>query len=429
MPSASATAYWGGTLAPEVAVAGTGREVRPGREPLTLFVAHRGLDEDGIEGFESAHEALPPPVVDGLFASAPGIEELMLLRTCQRVEVYAVASDARAVACLRGALPHPDRWRFWTGRSAAAHLSEVALGRCSMAVGEREIRDQLVRAARTTRSRHPRPILRTLVSGALGALPPAEVREASASSMAALAASTLLGEVGIPFPRVAILGAGVVGRRVAELLGAHTRLTLLYRSCPPNEEFLRSTGARAAPFHALAAEVAECDAVVTAAKAAGRLVLRADLEARSRRDRPLLVIDLGMPRNVDPAVAELPNVRLVNLSQLRRPSRRRTPDLGAEELAERATERIWAEFERFALEPLIGEMFRRAERARRETVAASVAHFPTMSPAQWRAVDDLTRRLVRRLLGTVAEARREIVTDPPPDRGRAYRPTPRTPVP
>lgn len=406
MPGMALTAAVQTTVASPRSSRGDGPRPATGPQPLILFTAHRSLAQDGLDELESVHDALTPALRDELVERCAGVQELLLLRTCQRVELYGVASDRRGIEELLRSLPSPTRWSLRTGRVAADHLARVASGQESMAVGEREIRNQLERAVRSTRSRHPRPILRTLVAELLDSLPTADPPGVEASSVAALAASKLLAQVGTPFPRVAVVGAGAVGRRVAELLAAHARLTLLFRTHPPDEAFLRATGARTAPFRALAAEVAECDALVTAAKAAGRLVRSPDIEPGARRVRPLLIIDLGMPRNVDPAVAELPHVQLVNLAQLRRGPARRGTDPIVEPTVAGAAARAWARFQRFAVEPLVAELFRAAERARLETIAAAEPYLPPMSPAQRSAVEDLTRRIVQRIVSAEAAARR-----------------------
>ena len=183
---------------------------------------------------------------------------------------------------------------------------------------------------------------------------------------------------------------------------------MLYHHHLPDDDFLRATGARAAPLEQLPQELVGADAVVTAAKFGGRSMRASELP----RDRPLVLMDLGMPRNVDPEVRLLPNVRLRRPRGVAGPLLSDDPPDGADVRAERLADRCYESVERRLLEPWIAGIRRAAEAVRRTELGAAREFLGTLDSDQERAIERLTRRLVDRLLV------------PPTDRIRALPPGP-----
>jgi acyl-CoA synthetase (AMP-forming)/AMP-acid ligase II len=199
------------------------------------------------------------------------------------------------------------------------------------------------------------------------------------------------------------------------LLAGRARVTVVYRSLPPPDGALPADGVRTAPFDRLPELLREADGVVTAAKSAGRLLGPGPLADRLR---PLPLVDLGVPRNVDPAVGTLPGIRLIDLEELFRTAPP-VPDAGP------GTERLLAEaraaaarLERVRPEAWVDALLRAAEAVRADEVARARPYLDGLSAAQQLAVDHVTRRIVARLLKRPIEDLRSL---PPGTDGDAER--------
>ena len=371
---------------------------------LELSLATASLDE-----LETTGRALPSEVRTALFAAHPEIEELGFVRTCHRVELYIVDREGDPQRW-KARLPGPlDRWKDWVGERAVQHLHRVAAGLESLAAGEREVRDQIARAQGSILSRHPRPVLAELFRSAVATARALDANFSTRRSIASIASARVLETVAKPFPRIVVLGAGVVGRQVAESLAPYARLTLIYRTHPPAHEFLRATGVRIAPFEDLAEELRPADAVIAAAKSGERVL---GPEHLIPRDTPLVVIDLGLPRNVDPSVRRLPSLTLIDLEGLYASSARSVP-LPAWELQVAASARTtWEKLHPWLFQPWIDRLMREAEAVRQQQVEGARPYLGDLTADQRQAVDHLTRRLTAQLLLAPIERLRALPSDP-----------------
>jgi glutamyl-tRNA reductase len=380
--------------------------------PLMLAGLEFSLDTASLDALETVTRAVTKAQVAEWFDRYRGTEEVALLSTCHRVEILLLVRSLDEVDRWRDVLPgRRGSWRSRDGREAVHHLFRVAAGRESLAVGEGEVRHQVRAAERSILSRHPRPVLRDLFVGAVGTAEEVRPSVPLSCSIASIAASRLLDLVGRSDPHVLVVGSGTVGRQVAECLAPFARVTLVFHQRSPDETFLRATGARAVPLDRLGEALAGSDAVVTAAKFGNHGLHASELP----RDRPLVLVDLGVPRNVDPGVQELPNVRLIDLAELHArtggsPSMH-ADDRRVEELAEKHSDRL----ERLLLEPWIGDYRRAAEAVRRSELDRARPFLGALDPAQWIAVERLTQRLVARLLSSPTERIRSLPPGPDGD--------------
>lgn len=390
------------------------RSSRPeaGAAPLSLFGLEFSLDTASLDALDVVARAVTRARVGEWFACLEGTEEVALLSTCHRVDLVLLVRAPEVVDRWREVLPgNPGSWKLHPGREMVHHLFRVAAGHESLAVGEAEVRQQVRAAGGTVESRHPRPVLRELFSGAAAAADEVHPSVPPSWSVASIAAERLLELVGRPHPRVLVIGFGAVGRRVVETLSSRAQVTVLFHQRPPEEAFLRSMGARAAPLERLAEELAACDAVITATKFGDGGLRVSDVP----RERPLVLVDLGVPRNVDPRVRDLPQARLVDLEDLRRltdrPFRADGSDARLEELADRFSERL----ERLLVEPWIDAFRRAAEEVRRSELAHARPFLGPLDPSQEAALERLTQRLVTRLLLTPTERIRSLPPGPEGD--------------
>ena len=359
-----------------------------------------------MDALESVARAVTRAEVEAWFSQRAEIEEVALLSTCHRIELVLLARRAEAVEEWRSLLPGArSSWKLREDLDVVRHVYRVAAGRESLAVGEAEVARQVRAAAHGIESRHPRPVLRELFESAADTA--SEIATATPLSIAAVASEHLKRLLPRGQPRVLVVGSGIVGRQVVECLSSCARLTVVYHQRPPDPTFLRAHGARAVPLDRLGDELATTDAVVTAAKFGDHGLRASDLPT----GRPLVLVDLGMPRNIDPDVRALPNVRLVDLEELHS-----HPAIGAagasEARLDAAANRCAERLQVLLFEPWIDTFRRAAEEVRRAELATARSYLGTLGPDQEIAVDRLTRRLVARLLLAPTERIRSLPPGP-----------------
>jgi glutamyl-tRNA reductase len=385
--------------------------------PLSLFGLEFSLDTSSIDALEAVARAVTPQRIGEWFARQPGTEEVARLSTCHRVEIVLLARRPDEPERWRDLLPgSPSSWRLREGRAVVHHLFRVAAGRESLARGEAEVRGQVRGAGRSVQSRHPRPVLRALFDGAANAAGSVAPSVDTSRSIASIAAARLLELVARPLPRVLVIGSGAVGRRVTERLASYARVTVVFHRTPPEAAFLAATGARAVGLDRLHEELGTTDALVTAAKFGDRGLRAADLP----RDHPLVLVDLGMPRNIDPDVRDLPAVRLVDLEELHRPAGRLPGEDDQDALVEGLAGRFSDHLEGLLLEPWIDAFRRAAEDVRRAELAIARPYLGPLGAEQAAAVERLTQRLVARLLLPPTQRIRSLPPGPEGDFKRRF---------
>jgi glutamyl-tRNA reductase len=381
-------------------------ELRP-----ALISLECSFETGDLHDLELSLEHGSPERVARVFEGTPELLELGVLRTCHRFECVGWSSEGeRARSALASLFGPSGNVRIRHGREAVRHLFRVAAGLESTAVGEREVRLQVATAARRILGRTPRPILRPLFEGAVAAAAESDALVPPDRSIAALAVDFVRSRVDSPNPRILIVGTGVVGWAVARQLAGWAEVTVVYRSRPPDPRAAAGTGISAVSFERFPAELPRADVVITAAKAGGRLLGPSELVAR----RPgVLLLDLGLPRNIDPAVGEHPTVRLVDLAGLR--AQAKSSALPAFERAiDRAADRAADALAREAFEAVIDRFRAECEAIRRELLREAPAGGERAAEER----DRLTRRLVDRILRTPTAALRAI---PPGPEGDALR--------
>jgi glutamyl-tRNA reductase len=303
---------------------------------VCLSLSHRFVPAEVLEKL-----AVPAGELGEVLArlhAVPGVDEAVLLSTCNRVEVYAAVSGPAgrvtgAVADLlaaRGHVPADEIMRMARirlGGAAAEHLFSVACGLDSMAVGEDQIVAQIkaatwaAAAARTTG-----PAVTGLINAALRASKRARTQTTISTEGISLARAGLelaaahLG--GLAACDAVVLGAGSTGRLVAQLLrqAGVGRLSVASRSQVRAAEVAAAVGGRPMMTADVPAALADADLLVTAIGAAAPVVAAGPVRAARAQvgARPLFVLDLGMPPDVEPAVGRLAGVTLADLTALGR---------------------------------------------------------------------------------------------------------------
>lgn len=293
---------------------------------------HHSTPLEVREKLALSHEA--QAALQDELAAMPGLREIAVLNTCNRVEFYCVASSPEAIAGVESAfcgLQNFDAAEFGrlrilkSGRDAVQHLFEVATGIDSQMIGETEILGQVKEAYAAAQARGATgPILNRLFQKAFQAAKHARTHtgiglgQVSVANVAVDLALNIFGT--LASRRILLLGAGEIGEKTARSF--HTRgaeaLTVVSRRFERAAELAGELGAGAVPYEDREARLADFDVVVSAAAAPETVWTAAAVSAAMRRRpaRPLFFIDLALPRNVEASVSSLDNVFLYNLDDL-----------------------------------------------------------------------------------------------------------------
>jgi glutamyl-tRNA reductase len=263
------------------------------------------------------------------------IESGMLLSTCNRTELFAVASPETAPDRLLesfGWWPHALSFASWrryayqlSGEEAVAHLFRVASGLDSMVIGEAQILGQIKKAlvaARLAGGLDAR--LEIIARGAIRAAKRTRHetgigrRPVSVSHAAVAAAASVLGD--LAGRRVLLVGAGEMSEIALRLLRKQRigEVYLASRTFERADQVAQPLGGQAVPFDAIDEVISDVDIILTSSSAPHHVLDRRRVEGfQSRRGgRSLLIIDMAVPRDVDPAVGQVPGVHLLNIDDL-----------------------------------------------------------------------------------------------------------------
>jgi glutamyl-tRNA reductase len=343
--------------------------------------------------------------------------EAVCLATCNRIELYLSPTDESAerdavvalaeTAGLAESELAPVLYRL-RDEAAALHLFRVAAGLDSMVPGEGEILGQ-VRAA----YEHGRtgPLLDRLFRQALHAGKKVRTETAiaespvSVSSVAAALAEQVFGD--LRGCRVLLVGAGKVGELAARSLASRGAqiAVVANRSVEAAGQLAERFGGRAVTLELIADELASTDVVLSATSSPG-LVLTCDQVAHSlssRKGRPLFLIDIAVPRDLDPAIHQLGGCYLYDIDDLedvvaKSLVGRRREAAQAEAIVEDEAERfrVWQASREVV--PAIASLRTRAEEIRAGELERARGWLGQLSDGERAAVESITARIVDKLL-------------------------------
>jgi glutamyl-tRNA reductase len=266
--------------------------------------------------------------------SNAGCAEALLLTTCNRVEVYG-ASEKRVstneiARCLareveKDAHEYAPAFYRYEGEKCVQHLFRVASGVDSMVVGESEILGQAKKAYEAARSSHTAgPYLHRLFQRAFRVAKQVRTNTditrglVSVGSVAVDLAQRIFGQ--LSNCKVLVLGAGETSERTARALASRgvKDIRVSNRSSDRAHELARLVGGCAIPFDQWRAQCREIDILITSTSSEAPLLTSENLAPmlRDRIDRPLFIIDIAVPRDVDPSVNEMEGVYLYDIDSL-----------------------------------------------------------------------------------------------------------------
>jgi glutamyl-tRNA reductase len=387
---------------------------------VVIGLNHRSVPLDLLERLTIDDSRLPKALHD--VVSREHISEAVVLSTCNRTEVYAVAEKFHpAYADLRDFLSElaflppeafADHLYVHDGADAAAHLFAVASGIDSAVVGEAEILGQVRHAWERAQDegaagsslnllfRHALEIgKRARTDTGIGR------HVASVSTAAVAMAAAQLGD--LDGRSILVLGAGEMGDGMVRALAAKgvSDIRIANRTRERAEEVADRIGGRAIRLADLDASLAEIDLLLTGTGATSILLEHADIARVMgvRAGRPLLVVDVAVPRDVDPAAADLPGVTLLDMDDLRSfaeagQAERRREIEAVRSLVGIELERYVAQSSAREVAPLVTSLHDRAEAVRQAELERFRARLGDLDDRQVDAVEALTRGIVAKLL-------------------------------
>jgi glutamyl-tRNA reductase len=386
---------------------------------VVVGVSHRTAPVEIREALAFAKDTLPDRLrrlrADGT------VEEVMILSTCNRVEVYGRAAEADGADRLAEflAVTHGRTARDLdayvyrlSGDEAVRHAFRVAASLDSMVIGEPQILGQVKEAyhiadgAGTLGS-----TLQALRNRCLASAKRARTETGighnavSVSYVAVELARKIFGD--LRDRNVLLIGAG----KMSELAARHlvrngARATVLGgRTFEKAEQLAAALGGRARPFASLREELGRADIAISGTGAPGFVVHREDVVAAcaARHRRPLFIIDIAVPRDVDPSVRDREGVFLYDMDDLRSVAEanlreRRKQATAAEALVEREA-REYLDWQRsLDVVPLLVELRRRGEEVRAAEIAKVRSRLGTLTPEQEEALHAATTAIVNKLL-------------------------------
>jgi glutamyl-tRNA reductase len=389
-------------------------------ELLALGVSHKTAPLDLRERLSLTEGSAAGALRE--LTSAEGIHEAAAISTCNRTELYLIVSDpVEAESTALGVLTRQAEIRptellghLYSLRAgeAAAHLFRVTAGLDSMIVGEAEIQGQVKRAYELALVESATgPILNRLFRGALAA--GGRVREETAvgekgvsiPSVAVELARRTLGDLGRR--RVLVIGAGETAELVAKALVARGAASVFVA----NRHYDRAIGlaerfgGKAVRFEELPEQLEAADIVVSATNSPHHIVERDGLEQvmADRDGRPLLLVDIAVPRDVEPECREIAAVSLHDIDDVQQIVERNAGSREAE--GRRAEPILAAELDRFerwlaALEvvPTIAALRERADEVVRRVLAENDGRWEELSDADRERLGAMSKAIAARLL-------------------------------
>lgn len=300
---------------------------------VVVGLNHRTAPVEVRENFAYAEHSVPV-ALESLRASGL-VQEAVLLSTCNRVELYAVVQgEPRSMARrLRDFLSHDRRFAgdlaavsyVHVGAACLSHLFRVAGGLDSIVLGETEILGQLkkaydsaLRAGHTGKGLNQAFQRAFSVGKQLRSETQIQRGNTSVASVAVELAEKIFDD--LRHREVIILGAGDTGEKTARALLSRGARSLMVsnRSFDRAAALAEELGGRAIHFDEWEREFAKVDIIVSSTSAPHHVLDRARMERllRTRPSRPLLLIDLAVPRDIDPEVEKLEDVFLYNVDHL-----------------------------------------------------------------------------------------------------------------
>lgn len=397
-------------------------------------VNHQTAPLDVRERFAHGAHEVPAALARIMAAGASGG---VLLSTCNRTEFYLLAEDEPALdtvwSLLGERLPAPptggarEYGYVARDRDAVRHLYRVSAGLDSMILGESQIQGQVREAWEASRAQAG-PVLHRLFQTALhvGSRVRTETGLAMGTASAASAAIAVAGKIfgDLAGRSALILGAGDMAELAATCLSAEgVRITLVAnRTQERARAIAERLGARAVSLEEAWAHFATADIALCSTAAPHAVVTweRVGPVIAARRGRPLCILDLAVPRDVEPAVGQIENVFLYDIDDLQMvaaqaTARRRDEIPAAERIVEEETDLFWAWYGGLGVVPAIKEFRARVDALRVAELERVLKQLEHLSAEDRARIEQFSEVLLNKFLHRPTVALREAA-----EAGRGY---------
>lgn len=391
---------------------------RAGSNIIALGLSHRQASVELRERLLFRKAEVPAALASMLQRVPEGV----ILSTCNRTEVYAAVDDLEA--------GREELRRFlseWHGvpeeefahllyhyvhDGAVRHLMRVAAGMDSMVVGEPQVLGQVREALQIAlRHRAAGPVLSRLFRQAVEV--GKRARSATGISRHATSVSTAAVELArnalgsFCHRTVLVIGAGEMGQQAAKSMVAHgaARVLVVGRTRSRVEHVASAIGGQALGFDELVWALRQADVAISSTDSES-YVIHPELVATAmegRPDRPIILIDIAVPRDIHPDVAGVPGVRLYNIDDLQEVCRtnlqaRQRESLKVEEMVAQEVQRFMAWWESLEVVPVISALVDRAEAIRQAELARALSKMGDITQQDRETINLMTRAIVSKML-------------------------------
>ena len=379
-------------------------------------------------------EALTLRDIPGFYSiirGIPGVSGAVLVQTCNRVDMFIDADEGA------GGIIEKILWNWAletrfklhelrrladqrTGDQVLEYLVSLASGLESMLVGESQILGQLKSSLLEARGlAASSPTLSKLFEMSLAAGTRIRAQTGIGRGTVSLGSAALKLEEESIGPldrtRVLLLGTGEIGMVLMKALKARgvTDVTVASRTRQRTESFCRAFGGKPADMHDILQQLGLFRLVVVATKATGYVLTKETIVPQMRlpQNQKLVILDLSIPRNVSPGVEQIEGIVIKTIDNLRditdrAVSTRKALVKEAEPRIEEAVENISALIRREEAEPVVSELYHRADKIRKEELGKALSEL-NLRPDQQEVLERMSLSLIRKLLAQPAVNLRE----------------------
>jgi glutamyl-tRNA reductase len=362
------------------------------------------------------------------------LAEVVILSTCNRIEIYC-ASSTLAFAELETFLSdtrgvpveecRPYLYQF-QDMDAVRHLYEVAAGLDSLVIGEPQILGQVTKALELARGQNTAgPMLNRLFQAAIHAGKRARTETdisrnpASVSSLAASISEHTVKK--IAEAQVVIVGAGEMAELAVEALrkrGAN-RILVVSRTLERAQGLVQRWNAQATTFENINEALTGADVLISSTSAPHTIVssemVRSAMTRRS--ERPLVLIDIAVPRDIDPDVAQLPHVRLYDMDGLNAKLEHSLAERMAEvpqvkSILDQEVSEFHEYMKSLEMIPIIADMRQHAEEIRQSLLKKNLSKMPDLTNEERERIEAMTQALVKKILDAPTQRLRAEAASP-----------------
>lgn len=361
----------------------------------------------------------------------PGLQETMILSTCNRVEIAVTAEDScdpldSVAAFLARARQVDSQWvrqflYHHSDRAAIKHLFRVAASLDSMVVGEPQILGQLKAAYDT--AKQSGAVNGTLESVLTRAFSVAKrVRTETEIGQSAVSVSYAAVELArqifgsLKGKRAILVGAG----KMSELAARHlqrsgvSEILVTNRSAQRAQQMAQAFQGRVVEYATFVNALPEVDVLIASSGAPHYILHKEEMKRviGARRNRPMFLIDIAVPRNIEPSVNELDNVFLYDIDDLQKAVEenrkgRQEEAIAAERIVDDEVERMITRLKARELTPTIVALQQQLEGVRVAEIERARGKLGALTPQQEEAIEALTRGIINKLAhGPISEIRR-----------------------